>query len=100
MELKSEIKQEFLGEINGIEFKHEGIYYAVFRILSAMLIKFDPKNINSSFIEDLKYAVMYRYNAENVELSVVEKEALEEIYQSEASKFTDFKFSTLKLEGE
>lgn len=100
MKLKSEIKQEFIGEINGVEFKHEGIYYAVFRILSAILIKFDPKNINYDFIENLKYAVMYRYNAESVELSVVEKEALEEIYQSEASKFTDFKFSTLKLEGE
>lgn len=43
---------------------------------------------------------MYRYNDEGFELSVVEKEALEEIFQSKVSKFTDFKFSTLKLEGE
>lgn len=100
MELKSEIKQEFLGEINGVEFTHESIYYAVFRILTAIFEKFEPQNINPGFIENLKYAVMYRYNDEGFELSVVEKEALEEIFQSKVSKFTDFKFSTLKLEGE
>lgn len=37
MELKSEIKQEFIGEIDGVEFRHEGIYYAVFRILTAII---------------------------------------------------------------
>lgn len=100
MELNSEIKQEFLGEIDGVEFTHESIYYAVFRILTAIIEKFEPQNINPGFIENLKYAVMYRYNDEGFELSVVEKEALEEIFQSKVSKFTDFKFSTLKLEGE
>lgn len=100
MELKSEIKQEFLGEIDGVEFTHEGIYYAVFRILMATIEKFEPKNINPGFIENLKYAVMYRYNDEGFELSDVEKEAIEEIHQSEASSLEDFKFSTLKLEEE
>lgn len=100
MELKSEIKQEFLGEIDGVEFTHESIYYAVFRILTAIIEKFEPQNINSDFIENLKYAVMYKYNAESVELSVVEKEVLDEIYQSKVSSLEEFKFSTLKLEGE
>ena len=100
MELKSEIKQEFLGEINGVEFTHEGIFYATFRILSAIIKKFESENINCGFIENLKYAVMYRYNDEGFELSVIEKEALEEIQQSGASSLEDFKFSALKLEGE
>lgn len=100
MELKVEIRREFVGEINGVEFKHEGIYYAVFRILSVIIRKFDPENIDCSFIENLKYAVMHRYNAENIELEVVENEALEELFQSKVSSLEDFKFSTLKLEGE
>lgn len=100
MELKSEIKQEFLGEIDGVEFTHESIYYAVFRILTAIIEKFEPQNINPGFIENLKYAVMYRYNDEGFELSAVEKEAIEEIQQSKVSKFTDFKFLALKLEEE
>lgn len=100
MELKSEIKQEFLGEIDGVEFTHEGIYYAVFRILTAIIEKFKPENIDCGFIENLKYAVMYRYNDEGFELSAVEKEAIEEIQQSKVSKFTDFKFLALKLEEE
>lgn len=100
MELKAEIKQEFLGEIDGVEFTHEGIYYTVFKILTAIMKKFNPENINSNFIENLKYAVMCRYNDEGFELSVIEKEAIEEIQQSGASSLENFKFSALKLEGE
>ncbi len=43
MELRTEIKQEFLAVINGIEFNHEGIYYTVFRILSAIDTRFSPE---------------------------------------------------------
>lgn len=100
MELKSEIKREFLGEIDGVEFTHEGIYYTVFRILTELMAKFNPENINPNFIKNLKYAVMYRYNDEGFELSAVEKEAIEEIQKSGASSLEDFKFSALKLEGE
>lgn len=72
MELRTEIKQEFLAVINGIEFNHEGIYYTVFRILSAIDTRFSPEKLPENFVEELKYAVTEKYNNDGFELSKIE----------------------------
>ena len=97
MELKTEIKQEFLAIINGIEFNHEGIYYTVFRILSAIDTKFSPEKLPKNFVEELKYAVTEKYNNDSFELSEIESQCIKEIYESKTS-FKNFSFSFIKRE--
>lgn len=97
MELRTEIKQEFLAVINGIEFNHEGIYYTVFRILSAIDTKFSPEKLPENFVEELKYAVSEKYNNDSFELSEIESRCIKEIYESGTS-FENFSFSFIKRE--
>jgi hypothetical protein len=97
MELRTEIKQEFLAVINGIEFNHEGIYYTVFRILSAIDTKFSPEKLPENFVEELKYAVTEKYNNDGFELSEIESRCIKEIYES-GTTFENFSFSFIKRE--
>ena len=89
-ELNSKIIQNFLGEIEGVNFDIEVIFKTTESILNYLVKNFKDFKISSYFVEDLKWSIIEVWNSTNIPSEIIENDLKTSI--DKANSFKELSF--------
>ena len=89
-ELNSKIIQNFLGEIEGVNFDIEVIFKTTENILNYLVENFKDFKISSYFVEDLKWSIIEVWNSTNIPSEIIENDLKTSI--DKANSFKELSF--------